>query len=109
MQCRAHHAYLFFTHLKDLLTHDESRVLRHASQCPNPRLHMNSRQRGARPRDTLVHPPNDDIYQWRHYKKLISALRLATASDIEVDVPAADPLLLREKHSLDLGTSAFGG
>ena len=108
-QCRAYHAYLFLTHWKDLLTHDHTRVLRHSSQNPNPHLHMDRRRRGDRPRDTPSYCTADEVYRWRHYKKLISALRLATASTIEVDVPTTDPPLLQAKHSFDPGTSVLGG
>ena len=99
----------FFTHLKDLLNADRSRVLRHVSACPNPQLRVDSRKRGARPRDTHPTSSSDDICLWRHYKKLLQALRIATATDVEVDAPTTDPLILQAKHSYDMGTTAFGG
>ena len=63
MQCRPHHAYLFFAHLKTLLTHDNERVFRHVSMCPNPSLHVDRHRRGTRPRDTDTRCTVDDICQ----------------------------------------------
>ena len=108
MDCKVHHCYLFFVHLRDLVPAHYGCVLRHVSQCPNPNLHAMNRPYSVRPRQARTHT-SDTVWLWRHYKRLVSASRIALATNIEIDAIVTDPTLLQAKHSCDPGTTAFGG